>query len=271
MKDKQRIVCLHDRRQLADFLLPRADLHLYALGDLDDFFWPYTSCYGLIDGEQLCEIVLCYMGAPGSLVVHALTSTSTAHMLSLLGGLQHLLPVRLYTHLSPGLLPALGEVYHSQPHGEYDKMTLIDRSLLGHFDTSAVQGLSTADLAEVQHFYDTSYPGNWFDGRMLETGQYYGLRIDGALVCTAGIHIYSPSYRVAALGNITTRPDMRGRGFARQVSAHLCKELGKSVDIIGLNVRSDNGAARACYSALGFRRVAMYEEHDLVRRVTSEE
>ncbi len=266
MKDDYKIVCLHDRVQLADFLLPRADLHLYALGDLDDFFWPYTSWYGLLEGQQLHELLLCYMGTPGSLVVHALTGESTERMAMLLRGLKHVLPMRLYTHLSQGLLPILSEIYHTEPYGQYDKMTLLDQRLLNGFDSTAVQRLDSTELAEVQAFYDTSYPGNWFDGRMLETGHYYGLRFDGALVCTAGVHVYSPSYRVAALGNITTRPDMRGRGLARLVTAHLCQELLKSVDIIGLNVRSDNAAARACYHALGFQRVAVYEEYDLIRK-----
>lgn len=261
-----KVVALHDRQQLADFLLPSAELHLYALGDLDDFFWPYTNWYGLLEDDQLCELVLCYMGAPGSLVMHALTGYSPQRMGILLQGLLHVLAPRLYTHLSPGVLPALSIAYHSKPHGQYDKMALRDQSLLGAFDTRQVQRLSPAELGEVQAFYDASYPGNWFDGRMLETGQYYGLRVDGSLVCAAGVHVYSPSYRVAALGNITTRPDMRGRGLARLVTARLCRELLNSVNTIGLNVRSDNSAALACYTALGFRQVAVYEEYDLIRQ-----
>src|SRR5438093_529591 len=83
---------------------------------------------------------------------------------------------------------------------------------------------------------------NWFDPRMLETGHYYGIRQDGTLLSIAGVHVYSPRYRVAALGNITTRPAARGHGLATLVTAKLCQELLRSVDEIGLNVRADNAS-----------------------------
>ena len=54
---------------------------------------------------------------------------------------------------------------------------------------------------------------------MLETGKYFGIRREGILVSVAGIHVYSPEYDVAALGNITTHPDFRGQGLGRKVTA----------------------------------------------------
>lgn len=38
---------------------------------------------------------------------------------------------------------------------------------------------------------------------MLEAGCYYGLGREGRPVSVAGVHVYSPRYRVAVLGNIT--------------------------------------------------------------------
>jgi predicted GNAT family acetyltransferase len=125
--------------------------------------------------------------------------------------------------------------------------------------------LSRTDLAEVTEFYQRSYPGNWFDPRMLETGQYFGLREQGALVSVAGVHVYSPQYRVAALGNIATLPDCRGQGFARRVTAAVCRSLLSSVDYIGLNVKADNSPAIRCYQRLGFETVTSYGEFALRR------
>ena len=96
---------------------------------------------------------------------------------------------------------------------------------------------------------------------MLETGQFVGIedRV-GQLVCVAGVHVYSPAYRVAALGNITTHPDYRGQGLAAAATAALCKRIFSDVDVIGLNVRSDNTAAIRAYHKVGFTKVADYDE-----------
>ena len=86
--------------------------------------------------------------------------------------------------------------------------------------------------------YKESYPENWFDQRMLETNQYFGVWKDDKLVSIAGIHVYSEVYRVAALGNITTHPFYRNNGYGTLVTARLCQSLSEKVDHIGLNVKS---------------------------------
>jgi predicted GNAT family acetyltransferase len=97
---------------------------------------------------------------------------------------------------------------------------------------------------------------------MLQTGFYFGIRRGRALVSAAGVHVYSRPYKVAALGNIATRPDVRGRGLGTAVTARLCQELLRAgVECIGLNVKADNLGARACYEKLGFVRVADYGEY----------
>jgi predicted GNAT family acetyltransferase len=108
--------------------------------------------------------------------------------------------------------------------------------------------------------YDESYPGNWFDPRMLQTGQYFGLRESRQLVSVAGVHVYSERYRVAAVGNVVTHPAHRNKGYGRAVTARLCQLLLETVDHIGLNVKADNDAAMACYRKLGFEIIAPYGE-----------
>ena len=98
---------------------------------------------------------------------------------------------------------------------------------------------------------------------MLETGQYLGLRRAGALVCVAGVHVYSPRYAVAALGNVTTDPRWRGQGLAGRAVAALCLRLQRECTTIGLNVHGDNAAAIACYRRLGFTEIASYDEYML--------
>ena len=145
-------------------------------------------------------------------------------------------------------------------------MALVDASLLGDIDCSETVRLSGGDLKDLLHLYDRSYPGNWFDPRMLETNQYFGIRKDGRLISAAGVHVYSERYGVAALGNITTDPDHRNQGYGRTVTARLCQSLSERVDHIGLNVKADNDIAISCYNRLGFEIVASYAEHMVEER-----
>ncbi|WP_225853442.1 GNAT family N-acetyltransferase [Micromonospora sp. AMSO1212t] len=95
---------------------------------------------------------------------------------------------------------------------------------------------------------------------MLGTGQYVGGRERGRLGAVAGVHVFAPRWRVAALGNVTTHPDVRGRGLGAGVVAALCAGLRASVDHVTLNVRADNAAAVRLYERLGFSRVAGFTE-----------
>lgn len=260
-----RIISLHDKATIANLLQRDTHLQLYALGDLDAFFWPYTNWYALEENGQLQHVVLAYTGT-SVLTLHALSPEPLDRMRHLLRELLHLLPRTIYTHLSSGLADVFAHHYRIESHGIHDKMSLTNPSCLDGIDTSQVVALTPDDCAEVLAMYNASYPGNWFDPRMLETGQYFGIREHGELLSVAGVHVYSPSYRVAALGNITTRPDARGRGLAAAVTARLCRSLLEHVDHIGLNVKNDNTAAITCYRRLGFTRVADYGEYALELR-----
>lgn len=255
-------ICPHDREALAAFFRRDPLLHLYALGDLDDFFWPYTCWYALQEGDQIRQVVLGYTGAP-VLILQALVREPVAEMRALLRSIMHLLPRRLYVHLSADLITIFTNNYHIHSYGVHDKMVLTNRARIDAVDTSAVTRLSMADLVELEALYATSYASNWFDPRMLETGEYYGIRQGSMLISVAGVHVYSPQYRIAALGNITTHPAARGRGLATAVTARLCQSLLEHVDQIGLNVKADNASAVACYTKLGFTRTASYGEYSL--------
>lgn len=258
-------VFVHDKRVIAEFLKNDAALHLYAIGDLDDFFWPYTAWYGLHDGTTLQALALLYTGTDLPVLLAMERPPATA-LTGLLQQSKHLLPRRFYAHLCPEAHDVLANDFHLEPHGPHLKMQLDDRSRLDGVDTSAVEPLTVAHLAELRSFYARSYPGNWFDPRMLETGQYFGLRENGELASVAGIHVYSETYRVAALGNITTLPVARGRGLATTVIAALCRSLLHTVDLVGLNVHAENTAAIACYKRLGFSVAAEYGEFMLTTR-----
>lgn len=256
-------LCLHDKQEIAAFLQRNVFLHLYALGDLDDFFWPYTTWYALKE-QQIGQVALLYAGSTVPTLL-GICEEPLDEMRKLLQAIVHLLPQRFYAHLSGDLATALADTYHCASLGIHYKMALLDKTRLETVDTTDVVQLTVADLDELETFYANSYPGNWFDPRMLETGCYYGLRRDKQLASVAGIHVYSPRYKVAVLGNVTTHPDYRGQGLATAVCAKLCQALLRTVDYVGLNVKTDNLSAIKCYERLGFAPIATYEEFECER------
>jgi ribosomal protein S18 acetylase RimI-like enzyme len=259
-----RAVFLHDRDRIAAFLRRDPARNVYMIGDLDDFFWPYTQWYGLEDGGELREVALLYAGT--ELPVLLALGEEPAAMRELVRRVLHLLPARLYSHLGPDVLAAFDGAYDAEPHGEHAKMALADPGRLDPVVALEAVRLSPADLAEVQEFYGAAYPDGWFDPRMLETGQYFGVRRDGTLASVAGVHVYSPAYGAAAIGNVATRPELRGHGLATVATGALCRSLLERTPHVGLNVRADNASALACYRRLGFETVASYDEYMLTLR-----
>jgi RimJ/RimL family protein N-acetyltransferase len=259
-----KFICLHEKSEIEQFLRKDIQLHIYSIGDLDDFFWPYTTWYGLKTNGGLSAVVLLYSGQ--SLPILLALSEDRDAIQELLRSIHHLLPPQFYAHLSPGLEGAFSGTHYLDPHGEHYKMALHSKTAVFAFDCSGVTPLSTAELEEIQEFYRESYPGNWFDPRMLETRQYFGIRAQGKLVSVGGIHVYSPQYRVAALGNIATHPSYRGQGYGKIVTAKVCQSVSEDVNEIGLNVKANNQSAIACYERLGFKTIAAYGEFMVHRK-----
>jgi ribosomal protein S18 acetylase RimI-like enzyme len=241
---------------------------MFALGDLDDFYWPYTGWYALEKGGEIRQLILTYTDAP-KLVMMALTGERgergerKEEMRELLRSILHLLPRQLYVHLSEGLADVLAAAYHLHSQGTFLKMALTDLERVSAVNTSAVVQLATADLSRIERFYQESFPRSAFNPRMLATGQYYGVQKNGTLAGIAGVHVWSAKYRVAVLGNIATHPEFRRQGIATAVTARLCQSLASTVDHIGLIVHEKNTNAIACYAKLGFVQHSTIEVYSL--------
>lgn len=251
---------IEDAAAIREYLERNAPLHVYELGDLDPFFWPATTWWGLRDATGRLEaLVLVYRGPAASTVI-ALDDREPSPLVSLLSVVAPRLPDRFHAHVSPGVTAGLDAYAAEGELVPHLRMSLVDRSAHERVDTRDVRRLDTADRAAVETFLAEAYPGNWFDPRMLETGEYVGVVSGGRLVAVAGVHVVSARTRVAALGNIATHPAWRGRGLARAAVARLVASLSKQVDTIGLNVSAANVAAVRLYEGLGFGIVARYDE-----------
>ncbi len=255
---------LKDKARIEVFLRKNVELHIYSLGDLDDFFWPQTTWYGWEEDGELQDIVLLYSGTkvPTVVGITERPAVLSARMREAIP----LLPPRFYGHLSPGVEDVFRQMHRVESHGPHYKMALRNAWRLAGTDCTGVVRLEPHDQNELAQLYADSYPGNWFDPRMLQTGRYFGLRVAGRLISAAGIHVYSEQYGVAAIGNVVTHPAHRNKGYAKLVTARLGQSLREKVQHIGLNVQADNHAAMACYSKLGFEIVGPYGEFTVERK-----
>lgn len=123
-------------------------------------------------------------------------------------------------------------------------------------DARAVR-LGDADVPAIERLYAdgaaTGESPDFFYPAMVGRGVFFGVYEGADLVAAAGTHLLSREEGAAAIGNIYTRRDRRGRGCGRLVTSAVMHALA-DVDTVGLNVRADNAAAIHLYQSLGFTR-----------------
>ncbi len=254
------ITTLQDKNIIEKHFRKNTDLNIYSIGDLDDFFWKYTNWYAIGPENDPEQIVLLYTGAELPTFL-AITDNNIESMKSLIDQIQDKLPGRIYCHLSKGIIKAFGKDSEITDHGVYYKMSLKNKDMLIKDESGNIRRLSTDDIEIINRLYVESYPENFFDKRMLETGKYFGYFDNAKLIGIAGIHVYSHQYKVATLGNITISPSHRGKAICQKLTSALCLDLLLSVDNVGLNVSIKNISAVNCYKNIGFEIIGEYEEY----------
>lgn len=248
---------IHNKRMIHDYLKNDSELQVYCIGDLDNFFWPKTIWYALVDEAGIKSLALLYLGMETPTLL-MFDKANRNNSILLLKRIKSILPGKMFVHLSSGLIEVFGQNTVTEYYGLNYKMAL--KRTPPEINDSNIRRLSIKDIPLINDFYMTAYPNNWFDKKMIETDKYFGYFIEKKLVGISGIHVYSSQYKVAALGNIATHPDYRGNQIGFKLTAMLCNDLRKTVDHIGLNVKSDNEYAIKCYKKAGFEIIGEYEE-----------
>ena len=128
--------------------------------------------------------------------------------------------------------------------------------------TDPVTPLVPADLPALEILYDdASDPPDAFHPSQLDDGAFFGVWDGPRLIAVAGTHVVSVDAGVAAIGNVYTRADRRGRGLGRRTTAAVTAELRRrGLPTIVLNVALDNEPALRVYRALGFMPFCGYYE-----------
>jgi ribosomal protein S18 acetylase RimI-like enzyme len=170
----------------------------------------------------------------------------------------------MYLHVRPEILPLLTERYEIPAKDFMWRMTLPQGGYRPASADGAVR-LTAADVPALERLYAdgaaTGESPHFFYPSMVERGVFFGLREGDDLVAAAGTHLVVPTEGVAAIGNIYTRRDRRGRGLAARTTSAVVNELPRrELATVALNVNQENAAAIRVYERLGFVRYCAYHE-----------
>jgi GNAT superfamily N-acetyltransferase len=214
----------------------------YALADLDPRYLPYTEWLLRDQG-----IILLYKGlTPPILFAHGPVNQVHDLMKQLPSGEYQLSLKNEYLDELPGIqvlkrIPMIRMVLRDFP-------VQLDRNPeivpLTPDDQSAIETLFSrhADAPDGYH------------PRQLGDGHFWGIWKSNQLITIAGIHLWSKSRQLAAIGNVFTHPTHRGHGLAKACIAAVVTSLrDEGIETIVLNVGKDNYAAQGIYQSLGFQ------------------
>lgn len=252
-----RLESIHERERIQRFLRGRKPGNVaYQYASLEAPFWQHSQWFALIEQEEITALALLCMkyGAPALLAADP--GGDGKMQAELLQRLRPFLPKTLYCHLDCAAGSLLGEPAAVTPFFNMEwKKTRLQRS-----GDAAVRRLQGADRERLLALLQESHPEHLWDEDLFQTGLFWGAERDGELVSVAGVCARSLEVGLAAIGNVATRLQWRGRGLAAQVVAAAVEELAKSHRTICLNVKQENAAALSLYRRIGFVEVGEFDE-----------
>jgi ribosomal protein S18 acetylase RimI-like enzyme len=217
----------------------------YALADLREDLLPF--CQWTVAGDGLALIftgleppILLTVGEPGD-VADALA--------------QAVLPDEVYLSVREEHLPAVEGYYAGDDYRTMVRMAL-EQDVALPPATHRLIRLTPADVPAIEALIALGgpYAPDGFAPYQVADGFFFGVA-DGAggLAAVGGTHILNYAEGVAAIGNVYTRPDCRGQGYARAITTEIVSQLrAAGLPLIVLNVNSENRIARRLYDSLGF-------------------
>lgn len=251
---------LTDTAEILDFLERDRLYAAYAIADLEPEIFPHTYWYVAETSGQARSLALQFTALDPDVLF---LMGDTAGLTVILGSA--LRPRRVYANTRSEHLSALRAFYHlGQP--ECAVRMALDVNAFRPAQGKALR-LSPAYARQLERLYSMGQ-GNAFSPYQVAQGTFYGVSDKDRLVSTAGTHIVSETYGIAAVGNVFTHPDYRRRGLGTLCTSAVIQELlGRGIQTIVLNVYENNETARRIYQRMGFREHCRYIEVLAERRV----
>ncbi|MGH2523838.1 MAG: GNAT family N-acetyltransferase [Anaerolineales bacterium] len=247
---------LTDRTQIQNYLETDRPWSLYALGDLAPGFRERAEWHAA-DGA----LILLYRAFETPVLFTLGPPDALRPLLNEIGGERE-----MYLSIRPEVLPLVKDGWSVRHETRMWRMAL-DPARFQPIHPPEVARLSLADLPALQQLFADGQPTgeapDFFDSDMLAHGVFSGVWEGEQLVAVAGTHLVAPELSVAAVGNVYTRRDRRGRGLAAHTTSAVTAGLLRitpRLRTIGLNVNQENGAARRVYERLGYARYCAFYE-----------
>lgn len=247
---------LYDKDEIYAFLAQDRCYAAYAIGDLETGLFELSTWHISVEDGRKNALTLRFGGIRPPALFAMGSSEGLAPLLR-----EESLPERVYLTGRPGHLSLFQEAFSLGPVQDMVRMILKPGDFHPH--DGRVIKLARRDLPSLQRLYREE---GVFAPYQLDRGVYYGVEVGGELISAAGTHLLSPTYQIAAVGNIFTHPSHRGQGYATACTSALVEELlRRSLDIV-LNVARNNEVARSLYERLGFREYCPFIEALGVRK-----
>jgi ribosomal protein S18 acetylase RimI-like enzyme len=254
---------IHDPAEIRTVLETDRTWTAYALGDLAPGYFEDSAWYRAPGGAPALALLYQAFATPVLFTLGPPEAVRT--LLDEIGD-----QPSMYLSIRPDILPLIKARY--DVHNEMPTWRmLLDRTEFRPAPASGAEPLGPADLEVLQRLYaDGEAAGeapDFFSASMLEQGVFFGIAEGDELVAAAGTHLVVPAEGVAAIGNVYTRRDRRGRGLAARVTGAVASELlGMKLRTVVLNVHQRNGSAARVYERLGFLRYCDFYEGMAVAR-----
>lgn len=239
-----------DLARVAQLLADDPIWSAYAIADLQPAMAPYCRWFTHAgsDGDAVALIfdgleppILFAKGEP-SMLAAALDGVA--------------LPHEVYLSVREEHAPIIARWYNHHDRRCMWRMVLGEARGEGRVANAPLRRLTAADVPQVRSLLEHGGPftPDAFAAHQIELGVFYGVEDEhGELAAVGGTHIVDYAARLAAIGNMYTRPDCRGRGLASAVLAAIVTDLQTTgVETIVLNVDQRNTGARRIYERFGF-------------------
>lgn len=249
---------------LARFLAKDFVVNAYSLGYLDERYSDEVCCFGeLVEGDvRAAALVYTGLSRPG-----LFTHGNVENLIDVLRAFGSELPGRVTAHFPTDHRASVEGVFEAgEPLRRMHRMGLTAAEFQDPGDRGVqVDVLSHRDTAGILQLY-RHWRDNFFEPYQLESGLYFGVREGGELVSIAGVHNVSEKFDIAAIGNLVTHPDHRGKGYAIACTAALLRAVFERVGNVTLDVQENNEPAKRTYERFGFVRRGDFFEAAMQRR-----
>lgn len=247
IRDRPRLVAMYGNDRVRNS---------YQIGSLADEYFDLTHCYWVLNQDTPVASATLYEG----LSVPALFTWGDPEYLDLmLHRLFHLLPDRMLLHAYQEHNRAVSGKLQIQSRRRMVRMSLTPDTFRPVNKGISVERLTHADTGAIIHLY-SNYPDRFFEPYQVETGYYFGIREEGRLVSAGGIHHMRRDISFAMLGNVVTDPTVRGRGYAKACTSHLCTALFEFADLLVMDVPMETTGAERLFSELGCKSEFQYDQ-----------